>query len=170
MQCAQLAAVTLLDVPSYDAVDLAILAALADDPRATIAALAEQLRMSRNTVHARLGRLETAGVLRDFDRCVDPHFLDHPLTAFIEVELRQKELARIVGELGQIPEVVQAYGRSGSADLQVQVVCRDTDHLFRIDAAILAIDGVERTETSLAMGELIPYRLRPLIEKVRRSL
>ena len=155
---------------SYDAVDLAILAALADDPRATVAALAEGLRMSRNTISAHLAHLEAAGAFLDFDRCIDPHFLGHALTAFIEVEVRQKELARIVAELTQIPEVVQAYGRSGTADLRVQVVCKDTDHLFRIDAAILAIDGVERTETSLAMGELIPYRLRPLIEKARRTL
>ena len=155
---------------SYDAVDLAILVALADDPRATVAALAESLRMSRNTVSAHLARLEASGAFLDFDRCIDPHYLGHELTAFIEVEVRQKELARIVADLRQIPEVVQAFGRSGTADLRVQVVCRDTDHLFRIDAAILAIDGVERTETSLAMGELIPYRLRPLIEKARRTL
>ncbi len=64
---------------------------------------------------------------------------------------------------------MQAFGRSGTADLRVTVACRDTDHLFRIDAAILAIDGVERTETSLSMGELIPYRLRPLIEQQRRT-
>jgi len=157
-------------VRSYDAVDLAILAALADDPRATVAALAEELRTSRNTVHAHLGRLVEEGAFLDFDRCIDPQFLGHPLIAFLELEVRQKDLARIVAELGRIPEVVQAYGRSGTADLRVQVVCRDTDHLFRVDAAILAIDGVERTETSLAMGELIPYRLRPLIEKVRRTL
>ncbi|MGO3814379.1 MAG: Lrp/AsnC family transcriptional regulator, partial [Cellulosimicrobium funkei] len=87
----------------------------------------------------------------------------------VEVQLRQKELARIVDDLARIPEVVQAFGRSGTADLRVTVACRDTDHLFRIDAAILAIDGVERTETSLSMGELIPYRLRPLIEKQRRG-
>jgi hypothetical protein len=37
--------------------------------------------------------------------------------------------------------------------------------LFRIDEQILAIDGVERTETSLAMGELIPYRLAPLLTR-----
>jgi DNA-binding Lrp family transcriptional regulator len=157
-------------VRSYDAVDLAILVALAEDPRATIAALAEKLRMSRNTIHARLGQLEEAGAFLDFDRRVNPQFLGHPLTAFLEVEVHQKELSRIVTDLAQIPEVVQAYGRSGTADLRVQVVCRDTDHLFRIDAAILAIDGVERTETSLAMGELIPFRIRPLIEKARRSL
>jgi DNA-binding Lrp family transcriptional regulator len=155
---------------SYDAVDLAILAALVDHPRATIAALAAELRMSRNTIYARLAQLEEAGAFLDFDRSLNPHYLGYSLAAFLEVEVRQKELSRIVAELRNIPEVVQAYGRSGTSDLQVQVVCRDTDHLFRIDAAILAIDGVERTETSLSMGELIPYRLRPLIEKVRREL
>lgn len=154
---------------SADAVDLDLLLALADDPRATIVALADRLRLSRNTVAARLARLEAEGAFLDLDRRIDPHVLGHPLTAFVEVQLRQKELARIVDDLARIPEVVQAFGRSGTADLRVTVACRDTDHLFRIDAAILAIDGVERTETSLSMGELIPYRLRPLIEKQRRS-
>lgn len=155
---------------SYDAVDLSLLTALADDPRATIAALAERLRLSRNTVHARLARLEESGAFLAFDRRVNPAALGHPLTAFLEVTVRQRELPTIVDRLAQIPEVVQAYGHSGAADLRVHVVCRDTDHLFRIDAAILAIDGVERTETSLSMGELIPYRIRPLIDEARRSL
>lgn len=153
---------------SYDDVDLSLLTALADDPRATIAALAERLRLSRNTVHARLTRLEESGAFLDFDRRINPAALGHPLTAFLEVTVRQRELPAIVDRLAEIPEVVQAYGHSGAADLRVHVVCRDTDHLFRIDAAILAIDGVERTETSLSMGELIPYRIRPLIEDARR--
>ena len=155
---------------NYDAVDLALLTALAEDPRATTVALSSRLRLSRNTVHARLNRLEASGAFLDFDRRINPQFLGHPLTAFLEVQLRQKELARTIEALAKIPEVVQAFGRSGTADLRVQVVCRDADHLFRIDAAILAIDGVERTETSLSMGELIPYRLRPLIEQMRRAL
>ncbi|ACQ82097.1 transcriptional regulator, AsnC family [Beutenbergia cavernae DSM 12333] len=155
---------------SYDAVDLDLLAALADDPRGTVVALAERLKVSRNTVTARLAQLESSGAFLDFDRRVDPTYLGHPLTAFIEVQVRQKELARIVEALAEIPEVLQAHGRSGTADLRALVVCRDADHLFRIDAAILAIDGVERTETSLAMGELIPYRVRPLLERLRAAL
>ncbi|MHA7135104.1 Lrp/AsnC family transcriptional regulator [Oerskovia turbata] len=155
---------------SYDAVDLDLLVALAKDPRGTIVALAERLRLSRNTVHARMAHLEEAGAFLDFDRRINPEFLGHPLTAFIEVEVKQKELGRIVATLAEIPEVIQAHGRSGTSDLRVLVACRTTDHLFRIDAAILAIDGVERTETSLSMGELIPYRVRPLIERARKAL
>jgi DNA-binding Lrp family transcriptional regulator len=156
-------------VHSIDAVDLALLRALSQDPRATTVALAQRLGISRNTVAARLTRLEQAGAFREFDRCIDPAVLGHPLTAFIEVTVHQQELARIVTELAEIPEVVQAYGHSGAADLRVHVVCRDTDHLFRIDAAILRIAGVQRTETALSMGELVPYRIQPLMEKLRRG-
>ena len=74
-------------------------------------------------------------------------------------------LAEVVDEIARIPEVIQAHGITGSIDLLVRVVCRDAHDLFRIDGEILAIDGVERTETSLAMGELIPYRLLPLLER-----
>ncbi|WP_309068641.1 AsnC family transcriptional regulator, partial [Microbacterium sp.] len=46
---------------SLDHVDLELLAALSEDPRATVVALAERLRLSRNTVQARMARLDKAG-------------------------------------------------------------------------------------------------------------
>jgi len=153
----------------FDPVDLELLRALADDPRASYVALAERLGLSRNTVQARMTQLEARGAFLSFDRRVDPHGLGYPLTAFITVVVRQRELARIAEEMAGIPEVVQAHGLSGQADLLAIVLCRDTDDLFRIDAQLLAIDGVVRTETALSMGELIPYRVQPLIARVRRA-
>ncbi|MFC5791341.1 Lrp/AsnC family transcriptional regulator [Agromyces tardus] len=147
----------------YDQVDRALLAALAADPRATVVALADRLGMSRNTVQARMSRLEASGAFLSFDRSIDPVPLGYPLEAFIAVHVRQKRLTEVVEEIAQIPEVIQAHGLSGPIDLLVRVVCRDAHDLFRIDGEILAIDGVERTETSLAMGELIPFRLGPLL-------
>ncbi len=147
----------------YDTVDRALLTALAADPRATVVALAERLRMSRNTVQARMARLESSGAFLSFERSIDPSPLGYPLEAFVAVHARQKVLSEVVDALAEIPEVIQAHGLSGQVDLLVRVVCRDAHDLFRIDEEILAIEGVERTETSLAMGELIPYRLGPLL-------
>jgi DNA-binding Lrp family transcriptional regulator len=149
----------------YDAVDRALLRALADDPRATVVALADRLGMSRNTVQARMARLESSGAFLSFERSIDPTPLGYPLEAFVAVHARQKLLGEVVRSLAGIPEVIQAHGLSGQVDLLVRVVCRDAHDLFRIDEEILAIDGVERTETSLAMGELIPYRLAPLLTR-----
>ena len=149
----------------YDAVDRALLTALSADPRATVVALADRLALSRNTVQARMSRLEASGAFLSFERSIDPAPLGFPLEAFVSVHVRQKQLADVVAEIAGIPEVIQAHGLSGSVDLLVRVVCRDAHDLFRIDGEILAIDGVERTETSLSMGELIPFRITQLLRR-----
>jgi DNA-binding Lrp family transcriptional regulator len=63
--------------------DARTLEALTGDPRATVMAIAERTRLSRNTVQARLKKFERSGVLRTFEHRVDPAALGHPLTAFI---------------------------------------------------------------------------------------
>ncbi|MDF2562592.1 DNA-binding Lrp family transcriptional regulator [Microbacterium sp. AG238] len=151
----------------HDRVDLALLEALADDPRATVVALAERLRMSRNTVQARMARLEQSGVFLSYERSISMRVLGFPIEALISVVLRQPDLPRIAQELATIPEVLQAQGLSGQVDLMVRVVARDTQHLFAVDARILAIDGVERTETSLVMDDVIPHRVKPLLAQGR---
>ena len=61
------------------------------------------------------------------------------------------------------------YGVAPNTDLLARVACRDARHLFDTDARILSIEGVERTETSLAMGEVIPFRVAGLIGLARRE-
>ena len=148
-----------------DKTDTKLLRALCEDPHSTFVALAQKLGLSRNTVQARMARLEESNAFLSFDRRVNPVALGYQLTAFITVHVQQKRLAQIVAELSRIPEIVQAHGMSGPSDLLARVVCRDADDLFRIDGTILACEGVERTETSLAMGELIPFRITPLLER-----
>ncbi|WP_285138289.1 Lrp/AsnC family transcriptional regulator [Microbacterium sp. lyk4-40-TSB-66] len=150
-----------------DAVDLDLLRALSADPRATVVALAEKLGLSRNTVQARMSRLERGGVFLSYERTLSAEALGFPIEAFLQVTVRQAELPVIRDHLAKVPEVLQAHGLSGQVDLLVRVACRDTQHLFDTDARILAIEGVERTETSLVMGEVIGYRVGPLMELAR---
>lgn len=156
---------TLHTMHSYDTIDLALLKALIDEPRASNAALAERTGLSRNTVHARMKRLTDNGAFLPLDRMVSTVPLGYPLNAWITMRVHQPELQRIADELRAIPEVLQANGLAGPNDLQVYVACRDAHHLFEVDAAILAIEGVERTETTLSVEELIPYRVHPLLER-----
>lgn len=156
-------------MPALDRVDLELLTALSEDPRTTVVALADRLRLSRNTIQARMARLEQTGVFESYERAFSTEVLGFPLQAFISIGLRQTELPRIIAELSRVPEIVQAHGLSGSIDLLARVACRDARHLFDTDARILSIDGVERTETSLAMGEVIPYRVAGLIGLARRE-
>lgn len=152
-----------------DSVDLELLAVLAREPRATVVALAETLGLSRNTVQARMAKLDRSGVFLSFERALSTSALGFPIEAFVSVTVRQAELPAIIAELHRVPEVLQAHGLSGEVDLLVRVACRDAQHLFDTDARILAIEGVERTETSLVMGEVIGYRVLPLIELSRET-
>lgn len=154
---------------SLDRVDLDLLKALADDHRATVVALADRLGLSRNTVQARMARLERSGVFQSFERAMSPAALGLPIEAMVSVIVRQADIPRITAEIAEIPEVIQTHGLSGQIDLMVRVAARDTQHLFDVDARILSIEGVERTETSLVMGEVIGYRIRPILESVRRE-
>ncbi|HJA05059.1 MAG TPA: Lrp/AsnC family transcriptional regulator [Candidatus Microbacterium stercoravium] len=154
---------------SLDHVDLELIAALSVDPRATVVALAEKLRLSRNTVQARMARLDQAGVFQSFERSISPSALGFPLQAYISIGLDQTQLPRIVDELRRVPEIVQVHGVSGQVDMLTLVACRDARHLFDVDARILAIAGVERSETRLVMNESIPYRVSGLMELARRE-
>ena len=157
------------NMSTLDRTDLDILELLSADPRITVVALAEKLRLSRNTIQARMARLEQTGVFLSYERAFSPAVLGFPLQAFISIGLRQTELPRIITELARVPEVVQAHGLSGSIDILARVACRDARHLFDTDARILSIDGVERTETALAMGEVIPFRVGGLMGLARRE-
>jgi DNA-binding Lrp family transcriptional regulator len=152
-------------MPTLDSTDRRILVALTDDPRATNVTLADRLGLSRNTVQARMTALERSGVFLSFDRRISAHVAGYPLAAFVTVHVQQQKLASIVEHLATIPEIVQAHGLSGPSDLLVRVVCTDAEDLFRITGAIQAANGVERAETALDMGELIPFRLHPLLAR-----
>jgi DNA-binding Lrp family transcriptional regulator len=156
-------------VEAVDAVDARLLQALGEEPRATVVALAERLGLARNTVQARLQRLQDRGVLTDFARRIDPAALGHPLRAYVTTRVDQRRLDEVTAALARVPEVVEVVGLAGDDDLLVQVVARDADALYTIAGSVLAIPGVERTSTALVMRELVPYRLDPLLRRATRG-
>ena len=161
--------VRLSNVPPVDPTDARLLLALAQDPRATVMALSQRLGLARNTVQARLTRLESAGVLAPFDRRVRPEALGYPLGAYVTVQVVQRSLADVSDALAAIPEVLEVTGLSGVADLLVQVVARDADDLWRITEQVLAIPGVQRTDTALALRRFVEHRMAPLVQRSAES-
>jgi DNA-binding Lrp family transcriptional regulator len=148
-----------------DSTDARLLLALSADPRATVLALSQQLGLARNTVQARLARLESGGTLDPFERRVRPEALGYRLGAYVTVQVVQRSLAEVSDGLAHIPEVLEVTGLSGVADLLVQVVAVDADDLWRITEQVLAIPGVERTDTNLALRRFVDHRMTPLLER-----
>jgi len=157
---------TLPSTHRADPVDARLLLALTEEPRATTVALAERLGLSRNTVQARLARLDERGALDSFERRIDPATLGYPLTAYVTIRVTQRGLDEVGAALADIPEVLQCHGIAGQTDLLVHAVARDADDLYRIAGQILAIPWVERTDTALVMRELVGYRIEPLLRRL----
>ena len=152
-------------MPDVDATDARLLLALAEDPRASVMALSQRLGLARNTVQARLARLESNDVLAPLDRRIRPEALGYRLGAYVTVQVTQRSLTEVSEALAEIPEVLEVIGLSGSADLLVHVVARDADDLWRISERLLAIPGVQRIDTALALRRFVDHRLGPLLER-----
>jgi len=152
-------------IEPVDAIDARLLQALGLEPRATVVALAERLGLARNTVQARLTRLESRGVLSDFARRIGPAALGHPLRAYVTTRVDQRRLDDVTEALARISDVVVVVGLAGDDDLLVQVVARDADAVYTLAGSLLAVPGVERTSTALVMRQLVPFRLDPLLER-----
>lgn len=152
----------MLSMTGIDALDARIILALDDDPDATILALSRTLGIARNTVHARLRRLAADGALKPFSQRFDLAALGYGLVAFMSLSVSQANPGLVAGLLA-IPEVISAHATTGDADLLVQVTAKDPRDLYRITRAILAIDGVARTSTVIALDEAISYRPHALL-------
>jgi DNA-binding Lrp family transcriptional regulator len=146
--------VRLSNMPDVDGTDARLLLALAEDPRASVMSLSQRLGLARNTVQARLTRLEAS-----------PEALGYRLGAYITVQVMQRGLSEVSDALAHIPEVLEVTGLSGVADLLVQVAAKDADDLWRITEQVLAIPGVQRIDTALAMRRFVDHRIAPLLER-----
>ncbi|MFT4041943.1 MAG: Lrp/AsnC family transcriptional regulator [Gordonia sp. (in: high G+C Gram-positive bacteria)] len=149
---------------ALDSLDTRLLLALDDNPDITTLALAQQLGVARNTVHARLRRLTEAGVIGGFGRRIDPAALGYRLVAFVSLSISQIRGARAMTGIEAIPEVVEAYAITGDSDFLLKVVARDTADLHRITNAIVTIEGVNRSSTAVALEETLPMRSRQLLD------
>lgn len=151
---------------NLDRTDARILLALCEAPRASGVQVAAMLNLARNTVQARMARWEERGLLAPVDRCVSPRDAGYPLRAFVSAVVDQHKMEAIIRNLAEIPEVAEVVGISGAADLHIEVNTRDADDLYRVAGLILAVPGVERTVVSVAVRQAIPYRTRPLLQRV----
>jgi DNA-binding Lrp family transcriptional regulator len=148
-----------------DSIDERLIAALALYPRAGTMQLAREAGVARNTAQAHLDRLTAAGVITGFGPEIDLRRLGYGVSAFVTIEIAQGRAPEVDNQLRAIPEVVEAYMTTGSADLLCRVVARDNDHLGRLIARILEVPGIARTTTSLILATRIAPRSRELIHQ-----
>jgi DNA-binding Lrp family transcriptional regulator len=95
---------------------------------------------------------------------VDPAALDHAVTAFVTLEIRQAGGHDPVAErLAAIPEVLEVHTITGAGDMLCRVVARTNADLQRVIDAIVGAEGVVRASTVIALATPVSYRVLPLV-------
>jgi DNA-binding Lrp family transcriptional regulator len=125
--------------------------ALAALTRPNLLELSRRLGIARNTVQARLDRLQRAGVIAGYGPVVDLRAMGYDVLAFMALEIAQGQETAALDTLSQIPEVLEIHKITGPGDLLCRVVARTNDHLHGVIEMVLAAPGVVRTTTTLAL-------------------
>jgi DNA-binding Lrp family transcriptional regulator len=150
-----------------DELDARLITLVAAEPRVGVLEASRRLGVARGTVQARLDRLRSRGIVTGYGPDIDPVALDHGVTAFVTLEIRQAGGHDPVAfRLAGIPEVLEVHTITGPGDMLCRVVARTNADLQRVIDAIVDVAGVVRASTVIALATPVPYRTLPLVRSV----
>ncbi|MCA9995906.1 MAG: Lrp/AsnC family transcriptional regulator [Anaerolineales bacterium] len=129
-----------------DEFDKAIIRCLQIDGRRAYADIASELGLSPSTVQQRANRLMERNLLR-VRAVTDPIKMGVPVVAAIALEVDGSIIREVADQIAAFPEVGYVVICAGSYDIQLEVACRDNDHLLNVISAISKINGVRSTQT-----------------------
>jgi len=147
-----------------DALDVAILAALRDTPRAGYLELSRSLQVSRATVQARLERLERDGIVTGYGPDIELAAAGFPVLAFATLEIAQGRLDEVTAAMRAIPSVVEAYATTGPGDVQCRLAASSHEDLQRVLIEVSQIPGVARSTSVVALSQLVEHRSVELLQ------
>ena len=134
---------------SLDDLDFAILSFLQKDGRMSFTVIAEKLKVSIGTIRTRFNKLIEDGTINIIGR-VDPEKVGFRSYAHIAVYVRPATLKeKVAQKISKLPEVSFLAMTSGDYDLEVDVMCRDNDHLVQFVNELSKIEGVHQTKTTI---------------------
>jgi Lrp/AsnC family transcriptional regulator for asnA, asnC and gidA len=132
-----------------DDLDFSILTYLQQDGRVSFTVIAEKLNVSIGTVRTRFNRLIDDGTISIIGR-VDPDKVGFRSYAHIAVYVRPATMKESVAKkIADLPEVSFLAMTSGAYDLEVNVMCRDNDHLLAFVDQLSTFEGVYQTNTTI---------------------
>jgi DNA-binding Lrp family transcriptional regulator len=152
-----------------DALDAKLMSLLAEEPRIGVLEMSRRLAVARGTVQARLDKLIARGAIKSFGPEVSPAAIGFGVTSFVTLEISQRYgHAAVAAHLAAIPEVLEAHTITGAGDVVCRIVARSNADLQRVIDQIVGYEGIVRAATIIALAELIPYRVMPLVQNAAK--
>ena len=145
---------------AVDRKDLAIVAALQEDARATYAQIGGRVGLSASSVHDRVRKLEDRGVIRGYGASVNPEALGLAVTALISImPLDPKQPDDLPERVIGFPEIQDCYSVAGAENYVLKVRTKTTADLEDLLRRLRETAGVQ-TRTTVVLST--PFEDRPV--------
>ena len=148
-----------------DQLDVALVEAMREHPRVGDLELSRITKVARATVQSRLAKLEQSGVITGHGPDIDLVAAGHPVLAFVTLEIAQGSLDAVTDELDSLPNVLEAYVTSGSADVVCKIAATSHEDLQATLLHISKSGSVVRSTSVIVLSELVRPRVLPMLKK-----
>ncbi|ADD07478.1 Lrp/AsnC family transcription regulator (plasmid) [Natrialba magadii ATCC 43099] len=141
---------------ALDETDVGILARVEQSSEMNLEELAEELELSKSTIHYRLTKLKDNEVITATASTVDPHALGLDMLVFTDVTVSHESgYAADIGEaIAEIDGVSQVYYVMGDIDFIVISRVQTHDQLHALIDDIVEIAGVNETSSQFVIQEV----------------
>ncbi len=136
-------------------IDRQLLSMLRQDSRQPVTKLAADLGLSRATVYARLSRLEEEGIIQGYTVRLGADYDRRLIRAQVMIKVQLKLAKATEDELAAIAELSALHAISGEYDLIAVIEAETVSELNALIDRIGALDGVERTTSSILLATKI---------------
>lgn len=138
--------------------DLDMIEVLKASGRISVSDLAKTLGVSRSTAQKRLERLEASGVIESYTCILAAAYQRDWVSAHVLVTVGPKTMDAVVQRLARVPGVEEVHSVSGEFDLIVVISAPSVESLEASVDEVIAIDGVQRTRTSIILSTRLKRR------------
>jgi DNA-binding Lrp family transcriptional regulator len=132
--------------------DQKLLTLLRHNGRRSISDLAQELRLSRATVRARIERLERQGEIVGYTVILRADAVSMPVRGITLIEVEGRATSRIIDVLGGMPEVTAIHTTNGKWDLVAELGAGNLTDLDSVLRQIRLIPGITASETNLLLA------------------
>ncbi len=140
--------------------DLAIIASLQDEARATFAEIGKRVGLAPSSVHDRVRKLERAGAIRAYRAEIDPQALGLFVTALVSImPLDPKQPDDLPDRVREFPEVEDCHSVAGDESYILKVRTGTTSDLEDFLRRLREKAGVQ-TRTTIVLST--PFEHRPV--------
>ena len=137
----------------FDELDRRIIEQLSISSEGSFRQIAKGLGVHPTTLIQRVKNLEKKGVITGTRAKIDYMKLGFEYTGIIQVFV-EGQVDEINYRISDMPQVMAVFYVTGECDIVAWVACRDREEFSGTVKAIMAIDGVKKTNTSVIMEML----------------